>query len=231
MTARAQARGCGPVADALPFELARLLNAGGRPARDAAWAGFLGAYSPLLLRVTRSLGRSHDAAMDAYAFVLEQLRRDDLRRLRAYAADGRSGFSAWLVCVTRRLCLDHHRRRYGRVRARAADRREARVARGRLVDLVADGVDPASISQAGAATPDTELQASELHAALRAVVSELHPRDRRLLALRFEDDVPVRSIAHALGFPTPFHVYRRLSGVLAALRRSLVQRGVEEARA
>jgi len=48
--------------------------------------------------------------------------------------------------------------------------------------------------------------------------------------LRFEDDVSVRGIAQALGFPTPFHVYRRLSGVLAPLRRSLVQRGVEEAR-
>src|SRR5439155_25290819 len=120
------------------------------------------------LRVARSLGHGHDAAMDAYAFVLEQLRRDDLRRLRAYAAYGRSGFSAWLVCVARRLCIDYHRRRYGRVRDRAADRREARVARRRLVDLVADGVDPASLSQPGAAAPDTELQAAEPNAALRA---------------------------------------------------------------
>ena len=98
------------------------------------------------------------------------------------------------------------------------------------MDLVADGVDPASLSQPGATAPDTELRAGELHAALRAVVSELPPRDRLLLALRFEDDVPVRGIAYALGFPTPFHVYRRLSGVLAALRRSLVQRVVEEPR-
>jgi len=97
MTARAQARGCGPVADALPVELTRLLSAGDRPAREAAWAGFLGAYSPLLERVTRSRGRSHDAAMDAY--------------------------------------------------------REARVARRRLVDLVADGVDLASLSEPGATTP------------------------------------------------------------------------------
>jgi len=218
------------VAGALPAELARLLCARDRATRDAAWVGFLGAYSPLLVRVTHSLGCSHDAAMDAYAFVLEQLRQDDLRRLRAYAAYGRSGFSAWLVCVARRLCLDHHRRRYGRVRDRAAERREARLARARLVDLVADGVDPANLSEPGAATPDTELQVGELHAALRAVVSELPTRDRRLLALRFEDDVPVRGIAHVLGFPTPFHVYRRLTGVLAALRRSLVRRGVEEAR-
>ena len=99
MTARAQARGCGPVADTLPVELTRLLGARDRAAHEAAWAGFVGAYSPLLLRVTRALGRSHDAAMDAYAFVLERLRRDDLRRLRAMrptgAAGSPPGWCAW----------------------------------------------------------------------------------------------------------------------------------------
>jgi DNA-directed RNA polymerase specialized sigma24 family protein len=49
--------------------------------------------------------------MDGYAYVLEALRSDDYRRLRAYAADGRSKFSTWLVVVARRLCLDLHLRR------------------------------------------------------------------------------------------------------------------------
>src|SRR2546422_5706677 len=78
--ARGLAQGCGPMADALPAELSRLLGAGDAPARDEAWAGFVRSYSPLLIHVTRFVCRSHDAAMDAYAFVLEQLRQDDLRR-------------------------------------------------------------------------------------------------------------------------------------------------------
>jgi len=217
------------MADTLPAELSRLLSAGDAPARDEAWAGFVRSYSPLLIHVTRFVCRNHDAAMDAYAFVLEQLRQDDLRRLRAYVADGRSKFTTWLVVVARRLCLDHYRQRYGRVREAPADQLETRLARRRLVDLVADDVDPASLSQPVGTSPDTEMRAGELRAALRTVLAELPSRDRLLLTFRFEDDLPVRDIAHALGFPTPFHVYRRLNRLLEVLRRSLARQGVEDA--
>src|SRR5258707_5460889 len=116
------------MADGLPQELAQLLNASDSPTRDAAWEAFLTTHSRLLLHTARSLNRDHDAAMDGYAYVLEALRESDYRRLRAYAADGRSKFSTWLVVVTRRICLDFHRRRYGRARDTGVDPREVRAA-------------------------------------------------------------------------------------------------------
>jgi len=217
------------MAQATPLELARLLTAGDPAAHEAAWTEFVRAHSRLLLHAARVIGRDYDAAMDAYAYVLEQLRADDHRRLRAYAADGRSKFTTWLVVVARRLCLDHHRQRYGRARDPGNPATEARAVRRRLADLVAEEIDPVEIQAPNNAAPDAGLEVVELSVALASALGELAPRDRLLLALRFEDDHSAREIARLMGFPTPFHVYRRLRTVLTALRLALGGRGVDGA--
>ena len=104
------------MADARAGILRRLLDATDPSLREAAWTDFVGAYSKLILHVARSSCASQDAAMDHYAFILDQLASDDFRRLRRYVADGRSEFSTWLVVVAQRLCRDHDRQRYGRLR-------------------------------------------------------------------------------------------------------------------
>ena len=166
--------------------------------------------------------------MDGYAFVLEALREDCCRRLRAYIPDGRTRFTTWLVVVTRRLLLDHVRRRYGRPRSDDDARRAEHAARRRLEDLVAAEVDPDLLTAPAANSPDTEVRRRELAAALRRTLDELSPADRLLLALRFEDGRPVREIARIVGFSTVFHVYRRLDAVLGALRGALARRGVSD---
>lgn len=214
------------MADAHAPELIRLLNAPDPPTRDAAWDAFVAAHSRLLLHTARSLNRDHDAAMDGYAYILEALRENDYRRLKAYAADGRSKFSTWLVVVARRLCLDFHRQRYGRARETGTDARETRAARRRLVDLVAEDLD-ARPGPAAATDPHGELVGREQSAVLDAALHALPPRDRLLLALRFEEDLSAREIGEVMGFPTPFHVYRRLNTLLDSLRSSLGRRGIE----
>jgi RNA polymerase sigma factor (sigma-70 family) len=219
------------MAEEFPSELSQLIGATDSAARDAAWATFLNSNSRLLLHVTRQVGRDYDQAMDAYAYVLEQLRADDCRRLRAYVADGRGKFSTWLVVVARRLCLDHYRQRYGRTRASVAETEndESHASRRRLVDLLVEAIDPAELTAHDASNPETELQASELCAALAAALAGLSGSDRLLLTLRIEDDLPAREIARVMGFPTPFHVYRRLNTLFESLRAVLRQRGVEDA--
>src|SRR5690348_13892049 len=126
-----------------PRSLDRLLSAIAREEHDhvdAAWKIFVSEYSRLLLHVTRSITSSHDDAMDAYAFVLEQLHTDDYRRLREFASNPRSKLSTWLVVVARRLCLDLHRHRYGR--RRGDESQEQRDMRRRLQDLIADATEP-----------------------------------------------------------------------------------------
>src|SRR2546425_3717198 len=154
----------------LPFELSRLIQATDAPTRDDAWARFVAAHSRLLLHVARSLTADRDTAMDGYAHVLERLREDDCRRLRGYVPDGRCKFTTWLVVVARRLCLDFHRRRYGRSADPAPDAGAARASRRRLVDLVGGGVDPDQIP-APASDPALSLQAEELNRALAAATA------------------------------------------------------------
>jgi RNA polymerase sigma factor (sigma-70 family) len=152
------------------------------------------------LHVARQVGHDYDAAMDAYAHVLEQLRADDCHRLRAYAPDGRTKFTTWLVVVARRLCLDHHRHRYGRLRGNSPEEAEVRAVRRRLQDLIAADLD---VTPETARDTDQSLEARERDSMLATVLDALPPKDRLLLKLRYEDDLSAREIAGLLGLPTP----------------------------
>jgi len=217
----------------LPRELSRLLDARVPAHADAAWGEFVAVHSRLLLHVVRAMTNDRDAAMDAYARVLERLREDDCRRLRTYVPDGRSRFTTWLVAVVRRLCVDWHRERFGRARVdESTEAREARERRRRLGTLAADmglqefteAVDAEVREPDG---PEERLRAFELHHALDAALATLAPSDQVLLRLRFEDGHSAQQIARTLHYSTPFHVYRRLNALLAQLRATLRARGIE----
>jgi len=214
-----------------PSELESLLSCDAA-SREQAWAAFVAGVSRLLLHVARARGGDHDAVMDRYAYILEQLEKDDFRRLRAYRSDGRALFTTWLVVVARRLCLDHQRQRYGRARnagdnGRGPDPERAQ-ARRLLADLVVDAVDPDLIA-GDAALPDQEIRALELRAALTEALQDLEPEARLLLRLRFDDGLAASEIARILKLPTPFHVYRRINQQLATLRDRLERVGIEDA--
>ena len=212
----------------LPRSLHRLLSAcahDGSDAVDAAWRAFVADQTRLLLHVARSVSANHDDAMDAYAFVLEQLQADDFRRLREFAGDPRCKLSTWLVVVARRLCLDLYRHRYGR--NRGGDSHAQRNVRRQLQDLVAEGLELHDRHPAPGACAEFALRESELHQVLDHVVTALEPRDQLLLRLRFDDGLAAQEIARLLDFPSPFHVYRRVNALLGQLRRALEERGVE----
>jgi RNA polymerase sigma factor (sigma-70 family) len=217
-----------PQAASLPPELSRLLSAREGSEQEEAWGKFVTAHSGLLLHTCRTVVRDRDAAMDGYAHVIEALREDCYRRLRAYTPQVSTRFTTWLVVVTRRLLLDDVRHRYGRPRSDDDVRREAHIARRRLEDLVATEIDPEQIPTPASNSPDVGVRRQELTQALRQALDELGPSDRLLLALRFEDGRPVREIAATMNLPTVFHVYRRVGIALAELKRALARRGVDE---
>ncbi|HYL55482.1 MAG TPA: sigma-70 family RNA polymerase sigma factor [Gemmatimonadales bacterium] len=212
----------------LPPELADLLDAADPAAREAAWKTFLETHSRLLLHTARTLGRDYDATMDAYAYLLEQLRCDDFHRLRAYTTQSRCKFTTWLVVVVRRLCLDRLRQRYGRHHRAEQQSDEAHGMRRRLVDLLAEALDASELPDPADANPETELRTNELNRALLSALMGLEPRDRLLLKLRFADGLAAREIGQVMGFTTPFHVYRRLKALLRELRTALARRGIRD---
>lgn len=227
---RSDAR-CSPeTTDTVPPEVARLLSSLAPQDQVAAWQAFVERYSRLLLRVAFDFAPGYDDAMDRYAFILDELHRDEHRRLQRFVADGRGRFSTWLTVVARRLCLDHHRCRYGRTRrsgGRGAPPTGERLARRRLVELasVTDDVD-----RIGSALPEDvgdDLGESERREALRRAFRDLAPRDQLLLKLRFEKDLTAGEIAVLLRMPTPFHVYRRLRSLCRGLRARLHGEGVD----
>jgi len=210
----------------VPYELTHLLGHLEPTARDDAWTAFVTANSKLILYVAHSLGGDHDDVMDRYAFVLEQLRRDDFHRLRGYGADGRGKFTTWLVVVARRLCLDHRREKYGRMRGEDEGRENGHRMRGRLVDLVSDDAELLKLVDTSGAGPEEGLRVRQLDGALKSAIAALDPDDRLLLTLRFEDELSAPQIARIMSCRSQFDVYRRLRRVLDTLRTVLIRNGV-----
>jgi RNA polymerase sigma factor (sigma-70 family) len=208
------------------------LDASDSESRDQAWAAFVQAHSRLLLHTAKVSANGYDDIMDRFAYVLDQLRCDDFRRLRKYASDGRTMFSTWLVVVARRLCIDYHRSQYGRPRppkGKHSGHRAALEERRDLIDLLGAHIDIAAIEDRSTPDPDSALRTGELRRALEQALSQLAPRDRMLLRLRFEDGASVKEITRIMDFPSQFHVYRQLKAVLSRLRQSLEVQGVREA--
>lgn len=216
--------------DAVPAEVARLLAPGSEAGREAAWQAFVERYSGLLLRVAFAFAPDYDGAMDRYAYMLDELRRDDCRRMHRFSADGRGRFSTWLTTVARRLCLDHYRGRFGRGRGTGAcgeNVAAGRLARRRLVELAGAAVSLDGLGDALLVDPGDALGDAERREALRRALRELAPQDQLLLRLRFERDLTAGEIAPVLRLPTAFHVYRRLRRLFGTLRVQLKRRGVE----
>jgi RNA polymerase sigma factor (sigma-70 family) len=201
--------------------------------RERAWEQFVSAHSRLILHAIRRNGGSHDDVMDRYAYVLEQLRVDDFRRLRTWVGRGNCRLTTWLVVVVNRLCTDHLRRQYGRNRGTGTDAVQERQRRRRLVEFVAeelqqDAAGADADGEPGGHAAEARLRAAELHDALAGAVSQLPPADQLLLTLRFRDALSAAQIARAMSLPTPFHVYRRLNQLFETMRRALRTLGVED---
>ncbi len=212
-----------------PDSLQRLLSACDPGERDRCWAAFLAEFSALILHTARTLGGERDSVMDRYAFVLDALRADDCRRLRHFTTDGSGKFTTWLVAVARRLCVDEHRRRYGRPQGTPPldDRRRER---RHLVDLIAAEVEVNDIAAGDDGAPDEAIRRADLSGVLQAALQRLETSDRLLLRLRFEDDRSAPEIARLLGEPSPFRVYRRIDRLLAMLKAELTAAGIESSR-
>lgn len=219
------------MASEFPPELAFLDPRLDGAAREHGWGRFVEQYTRLLLRTAREFGADYDERMDRYRYVLDALREDDFRRLRAWRPVAGSSVTAWLVVVARRLCLDHERHRSGRPRTETPD--ESLVAQRRLRRALttpgAGDFDPGDRLPASGLSPEEEVRERELHEAVDRALRRLTPRQQLILRLRFEDGHAVTEIGEILGVRSAFQVYRLLRSALSAVRHHLERSGVRDA--
>lgn len=213
---------------AAPLKLGELLTATDSSSREAAWEDLIERHTRLLLAIARSFEGGHDETMERYTYILEKLREDGFRRIRSFDENSGARFSTWLTVTARRLCLDHLRGRYGRLRSRTdPDADSLRSIRRALADCLRPDIDIDLIPDEASLSVVTAAFISERDKALSAALLKLQPRERLLIALRFQDDLSALRIARILHAPTPFHIYRQLKTVLDKLRSYLIARGID----
>ena len=91
--------------------LNRLSSANAGP----AWVEFLDRYSQLIMNTANQFEYSEERINDCFIYVCEQLNDNGFRRLLNFRAHGVAKFHTWLGTVVFNLCVDWHRKEFGRV--------------------------------------------------------------------------------------------------------------------
>lgn len=99
-----------------PTPIEKLVTDLASPDPHDAWQQFLTEYSGLIYQAVHYFDADPENAADCFQFVCEQLIKDGAKRLRKFKGDGAATFPTWLRAVVRNLCIDWHRKQFGRTR-------------------------------------------------------------------------------------------------------------------
>ena len=80
-----------------------------------AWVEFLDRYAWLIMNTASQFEYERDQTNDCFIFVCGKLNDDGFRRLLKFNTRGAAKFSTWLGAVAFNLCVDWHRKEFGRV--------------------------------------------------------------------------------------------------------------------
>lgn len=81
----------------------------------SAWAEFIEHFAPLLMNVVSQFEYEQDRANECFLYVCEKLCDRQFHRLKKFNSAGKANFSTWLGTVAFNLCVDWHRKEFGRV--------------------------------------------------------------------------------------------------------------------
>lgn len=79
-----------------------------------AWVEFLDRYSALIIQTASQFEYRQDRSSECFLYVCGQLNEDGFRRLLKFNTKGKAKFKTWLGTVVFNLCVDWHRREFGR---------------------------------------------------------------------------------------------------------------------
>lgn len=78
------------------------------------WVAFVERYSALIMRAVRQFEYEQDQRQECFLHVCEKLCDDGFKRLLKFNVSGRASFATWLGAVVHNLCVDWHRKHFGR---------------------------------------------------------------------------------------------------------------------
>jgi len=104
-------RPSGRVSDKFVAELLRGLRSADA---GAAWVEFLDRYSALIMYSAGQFVYQHDRVNACFLYVCEKLSDDGFCRLMKFNPAGKARFRTWLGSVVFNLCVDWHRKEFGR---------------------------------------------------------------------------------------------------------------------
>jgi RNA polymerase sigma factor (sigma-70 family) len=81
-----------------------------------AWIEFLELHAPQIMSTAAQFEYEQERIHDCFLYVCEQLNDDGFRRLLKFNTAGKATFRTWLGSVVFNLCVDWHRREYGRAK-------------------------------------------------------------------------------------------------------------------
>lgn len=87
---------------------------------EKAWKAFLDSYSTIIMQVVRQHEGETNHADECFLFVCEKLSDNGFRRLLRFDTQGKARFRTWLKLVVSNLCMDWHRKQFGRQRPYSA---------------------------------------------------------------------------------------------------------------
>lgn len=98
------------------YDISDLLHRLNSADAGSAWAEFIDRYAQLIMDTANQIEFEQDRIDECFLYVCEKLNDDGFRRLLKFNTRGAAKFSTWLGAVVFNLCVDWHRREYGRVR-------------------------------------------------------------------------------------------------------------------
>ena len=92
----------------------RLLSKLKTPDAWLAWTEILNRHASLIMKTASQFEFQQERKNECFLFVCEKLTEDGFRRLRKYDVRRNASFRTWLVTIVFNLCIDWHRKEFGR---------------------------------------------------------------------------------------------------------------------
>ena len=164
-------------------EIRELLHRLNSSDAGAAWAEFVDNYAPLIMSVVGQIEFEQERSDDCFLYVCEKLSENGFKRLLKFNPSGTAKLSSWLSTVVFNLCVDWHRKEYGRVRMLTVISALAEFDQAVYRLVHEDGMSRESAYQRlHSKFPD--LKRESVSSALRRIHKVLTPRQRWRMSLR-----------------------------------------------